>query len=265
MKSVVILLLGICVILNPACGQSSGDYFDSFDGVKIYYEVKGDGYPLLLVHGFTSDGESWKRGKLYDDLLREGYKVITLDMRGNGKSDKPHDLEAYKDDAEAKDIVLLMNRLHITSYHAVGYSRGSIIVSRLLVRDSRIRRAVLGGMGADFMNPEWPRRLMFYRALSNEPVEELQGMIKRIKDNGLDQEALACLQGAQPHTTAKEFSEVTQPVLVICGDEDKDNGSSEELASVIPHATHVTVAGNHGGVPRTQAFSDAILTFLKAQ
>jgi hypothetical protein len=60
--------------------------------------------------------------------------------------------------------------------------------------DSRIKKAVLGGMGADFTDPEWPRRKMFYRALMGESVPELEGAVKRVKENGLDQLALAYLQ-----------------------------------------------------------------------
>src|SRR5580765_7511267 len=114
------------------------NYFSSFDGTKIYYEVRGEGKPVLLVHGFIVNSNTWKRTALYPDLLNAGYKVIILDMRGNGKSDKPHDSTAYDNDAEAKDIMLLIDLLKIKQYSAVGYSRGSIITARLLVLDKRI-------------------------------------------------------------------------------------------------------------------------------
>src|SRR5436190_1260287 len=85
--------------------EDSGHFYISFDKTKIYYEVQGSGYPVILVHGFIVDGKSWKKTVLYTDLIREGYKVIRLDMRGNGRSDKPHTAEAYANDAEAKDIM----------------------------------------------------------------------------------------------------------------------------------------------------------------
>jgi len=62
-------------------------YLSSFDGTKIYYEVRGKGKPVLLLHGFIINGNSWKKAALYPDLLNAGYKVIIPDMRGNGKSD----------------------------------------------------------------------------------------------------------------------------------------------------------------------------------
>ena len=91
--------------------SDSGAYFKSFDNTRIYYEVKGNGEPVLLVHGFIVNGQSWKRTELYKDLLTAGYKVILLDQRGNGFSDKPHDSTAYDNDAEAKDIMALMKLL----------------------------------------------------------------------------------------------------------------------------------------------------------
>jgi pimeloyl-ACP methyl ester carboxylesterase len=80
----------------------SAQYFTSFDGVKIYYEVKGEGYPVVLIHGFSGTCQGWKKGKLYGDLLRSGHKVVMMDLRGNGKSDKPHTDEAYANNAEAR-------------------------------------------------------------------------------------------------------------------------------------------------------------------
>ena len=95
---------------NPV---DTGAYFKSFDSTKIYYEVRGTGDAVVLVHGFIVNGQSWKRTELYKNLLEEGYKVIILDQRGNGFSDKPHTTEAYENDAEAKDIMALMKKLKI--------------------------------------------------------------------------------------------------------------------------------------------------------
>jgi pimeloyl-ACP methyl ester carboxylesterase len=243
-------------------GKKPDQYFISFDGVKIHYEVSGDGFPVLLVHGFISDGQSWKKAEVFNDLIKAGYKVIVPDMRGNGKSDKPHTPEAYLKDAEARDLIGLMTALKIDSYHVVGYSRGSIITSRLLVMDSRINKAVLGGMGADFTDPEWPRRKMFYRALMGEPVPELEAMVKRVQDSGLDQLALAYLQNGQPSTSHEELGKIKQPVLVISGDRDNDNGSAEALAALIKTAQPVRVPGDHGSTRTSKEFSVEVIKFL---
>src|SRR6186713_165415 len=241
----------------------TGRFFTSFDSTKIYYEVRGSGDAVVLVHGFIVNGQSWKRTELYKNLLEEGYKVIILDQRGNGFSDKPHTPEAYENDAEAKDIMALMKKLKIKKYSAVGYSRGSIIVSRLLVLDKRIKKGVMGGMGAEFTNPEWPRRIMFYKALSGEPVPELAAMVENVKKQGLDQQALAYLQRSQPSTSKEELGKIKQPVLIICGDKDSDNGSAKELADLFKHPTYKITPGDHGGASRTKEFSMEVISFLQ--
>jgi predicted alpha/beta-fold hydrolase len=116
-------LLILFIICLPAVSQNvtsqnqniadTGRFFTSFDSTKIYYEVRGTGDAVVLVHGFIVNGQSWKRTELYKNLLEEGYKVIILDQRGNGFSDKPHTPEAYENDAEAKDIMALMKKLKI--------------------------------------------------------------------------------------------------------------------------------------------------------
>jgi pimeloyl-ACP methyl ester carboxylesterase len=259
-------------IINQAFGQDDSlsskfpihsGYFASFDGAKIYYETRGEGFPVLLVHGFISTSTSWKRTALYFDLLKQGYQVIVLDMRGNGKSDKPHDSTAYDNDAEAKDVIGLLGFLKIKKYNVVGYSRGSIITARLLVLDKRIKNAVLGGMGIDFTNPEWPRRILFYHALMGDSIPELKDMVASVKRQKLDQLALAYLQRAQPSTSKEELSKIKQPVLIISGDKDADNGSASELAKLIPNTTVDTVPGDHNHAAATAQFSNAVISFFK--
>ena len=268
----LLLLIPCFFLLNNVRAQTdslaskfpiNSNYFSSFDGTKIYYEVRGEGKPVLLVHGFIVNSNSWKRAALYKDLLNDGYKVIILDMRGNGRSDKPHDSTAYDNDAESKDIMGLMNLLKINEYSVVGYSRGSIITARLLVLDKRIKDAVLGGMGADFTNPQWPRRIMFYHALMGDSIPELKGMVEYVQQQKLDQLALAFLQRSQPSTSKEELSKVTQPVLVISGSEDSDNGSAAQLSKLLPNSTVANVPGDHNHASSTTEFSKEVISFLQ--
>ena len=245
-------------VVNP----SDSGYLVSFDSTKIYYEVYGNGFPVLLVHGFIANSQSWKRTALFDSLLASGRKVILVDMRGNGKSDKPHNDEAYINDAETKDLMLLITKLGINQYDVVGYSRGSIITSRLMVWDKRIRRGVLGGMGIEFTNPEWPRRIQFYHALISDTVPELHEMVQYIQQAGLDQQALALLQKYQPSTSILVLKTIKIPVLVIHGDLDNDNGSADQLALVFPYSEKAVVPGMHNQALQTPEFAQAVLSFL---
>ena len=243
--------------------------FTSFDGTKIHYETAGKGKPVVLVHGFISHGTFWKQTPLYQDLLKNGFCVINLDLRGNGKSDRPHELAAYQNDAEARDVMALAKFLKLGYYAVVGYSRGAIIASRLLVLDKSVRTAVLGGMGADFTNPQWPRREAFYRAFLNASVggalpEAARGAVEYARTSGADLVALAQMQGAQPSTSPEELGDLRQPVLVIAGDQDSDNGSAAELAGLLCNATYESVPGGvHNNTARLPAFSNAVVRFLK--
>jgi pimeloyl-ACP methyl ester carboxylesterase len=238
--------------------------FRSFDGTEIHYDVRGEGHPVVLLHGFIVDGSSWEATPLYHELLRRRFKVMTLDMRGNGRSDRPHDVAAYEHDAEARDIIGLTRALGVDHYAVVGYSRGSIIASRLLLLDTGASRGVLGGMGADFTDANWPRRQQFYAALTGEPVEGFEQLYEYLEKfgDGVDKKALALLQKAQPTTTPTELAGVQQPVLVISGDADFDNGSSAELARLLPRSTYRTVPGDHVGTMQTEAFAREVIEFL---
>jgi pimeloyl-ACP methyl ester carboxylesterase len=121
----------------------------------------------------------------------------------------------------------------------------------------------MGGMGAEFTNPEWPRRIMFYKALSGEPVPELENMVQNVKKQGLDLQALAFLQKAQPSTSKKELARIKQPVLVICGDNDTDNGSAKELSELLPHSIYKIVPGNHNNANHSKEFSAEVISFLQ--
>ncbi|MES2850319.1 MAG: alpha/beta fold hydrolase [Bacteroidota bacterium] len=256
-----LFLLFSCIVH----AQTDSGYFKSFDNTKIYYEVKGNGIPVLLIHGFTGTGNDWKNKMLFDSLLSNGFKVITVDLRGNGKSDKPKLPEAYANDAEAKDLVGLMQFLVADKYYALGYSRGSIILARVLVKDKNCKRAVIGGMGADFTDPQWPRRIGFYNALMNDTIKGYEGFRKYIAGKGLDPLILAYQQKEQPATSKEELSALTQPVLIICGNEDTDNGKGSDLQLLIPNSKFIAVPGDHNNTAYSAAFEKEALNFLKEQ
>lgn len=258
----VLLLTGLSITKITAQADSS-HFYRAADGTNIYYEVKGNGYPVVLVHGFIVTSSTWKKSPLYLDLLKNGYQVIIMDLRGNGQSDKPHTPQAYENDAQAKDIMGIISELGIKKYDVIGYSRGSIIAARLLVLDKRVHKTILGGMGAEFTNPEWPRRIMFYHALMGDSVPELKAMVQNVQKSGLDQLALAYQQKEQPATSKEALRKVKKDVLVICGDHDKDNGLGVELAALIPKAQFIEVPGDHNHAASTQDFASVALVFIK--
>jgi pimeloyl-ACP methyl ester carboxylesterase len=141
------LALACCLLVFPVAGRGAEDaYFDS-NGVKIHYVVEGRGEPVLLIHGFTSNIQGqWVAPGIFKALARD-YRVIALDNRGHGKSDKPHDPKQYGAEM-AEDAVRLLDHLKINKAHVVGYSMGGHITCKLLAtHPDRLLSATLGGSG----------------------------------------------------------------------------------------------------------------------
>lgn len=256
------ILLSVCIIQ----AQETHKTFHSFDKSAIAYIDEGEGEPVILIHGFISTGASWQKTAVKKELLNQGYRVIIPDLRGNGNSAKSHQPSFYDHDAEISDISALADHLKLSSYIAIGYSRGAIVLAKLLVTDQRISKAVMGGMGLDFTDPNWDRRMMFQKAFSGEelPNEVTKGAVEYAKSIGADLKILGLLQEFQPVTSIAQLQEIKTPVLVIAGDQDIDNGSPQALQENIKNATLIIVPGDHNGTYKTQIFADKVLMFLKS-
>jgi len=119
----------------------------SFDsgGVKIHYLDEGKGEPVVLIHGFLVNKEiQWVLPGIVKTLAKD-YRVIALDCRGHGKSDKPSDPKKYGREM-VEDVVRLLDHLDIKKAHIVGYSMGAVITGKLLAtHPDRVLSATLGG------------------------------------------------------------------------------------------------------------------------
>ena len=95
-------------------------------GVRIHYQVEGEGPPLVLQHGGIDSIESWYELG-YVDALKTAYQLILIDARGHGTSDKPHDVHAYGLQWVADDIRTVLDEQHLPKAHFWGYSMGGWI------------------------------------------------------------------------------------------------------------------------------------------
>lgn len=104
--------------------------FISNDGVRVHYQVEGSGQPLVLYHGLTGSGDRW-RDTGYVAGLRDHYRLILLDARGHGLSDKPHDPAVYNRRLQAGDVVAVLDDLDIPTAQFWGHSLGGNIALTL--------------------------------------------------------------------------------------------------------------------------------------
>ena len=122
-------------------------------GISIHYRVEGSGPPLVLVHGITDSSETWyERG--YVAALKPNYRLVVIDARGHGQSDKPHDPPSYAPEKLASDIVAVLDDLGITTAAYWGYSRGGW-TGFALARQAldRVACFVIGGASASTALP----------------------------------------------------------------------------------------------------------------
>ena len=121
----------------------------SSDGIEIAYIDEGEGDPILLIHGFASNVTvNWIDTGWMRTLTRASYRVIALDNRGHGQSQKLYDEKYYGAPLMAEDARRLLEHLNIKQAHVMGYSMGARITAFLLKNDAHlVRSAVFGGYG----------------------------------------------------------------------------------------------------------------------
>src|SRR5205085_6565387 len=117
------------------------------NGVKLRYQIEGQGEPVLLIHGFTANIEiQWGLPGIIAALSKD-HQVICYDCRGHGRSGKPHDPKQYGMEM-VEDAIRVLDHLKIQKAHVVGYSMGAMITCKLLVtHPDRLLSATLGGAG----------------------------------------------------------------------------------------------------------------------
>jgi pimeloyl-ACP methyl ester carboxylesterase len=244
--------------------------FASFDDASLAYESSGDGPPVLLLHGFAADSmANWVRPHVVEALVAAGRRVIALDARGHGQSDKPHNPAAYSDDAMIRDAQALLDHLGIDRVDVCGYSMGAMTTYALVAREPRARSAVLGGVGGGLGGRALAERAprIAEGLLADEPgtiTDPVGKAFRAFADStGADRQALAAIQRSS-RPRLPEGTAITVPTLVIAGDRDTLVGSPNDLAARIPGATVRVVSGDHLTAVFDPAFREAIVDFLAA-
>ncbi len=118
---------------------------ENSDNIDLYYEDHGSGQPVVLIHGYPLSGASWE--KQVPALLDAGYRVITYDRRGFGKSSQP--TEGYNYDTFAADLQKLITHLNLEQFALVGFSMGGGEIARYFGKygsDGVSKAVIIGGV-----------------------------------------------------------------------------------------------------------------------
>lgn len=253
----------------------------SLDGAGIYYEVHGEGQPLMLVHGGIASHTMWK---YQVEDLSKSFRVITCDLRGHGESDKG-DPSTYSMKLFAEDLMGLAEKLGIEKTHLVGYSMGGLVAAQFAVDyPHRLHTLVLGGTPTK-MPPavfSWLTRLtprfmigrmarltvprLAYDPKGKVAEEAIELMIKWFSQAGKTvMNAVEKAGRAYLKKLPTELSSISVPVLIVCGEKDS-LANGEELHRLIPSAKLVIVerAGHYLPVERPEVFNRIISDFCVA-
>ena len=242
--------------------------FASFDRAELAWHELGEGRPVVLLHGFFSDAETnWIKYGHAAAITARGFRVILPDLRAHGASAKPHDAAAYPLDVLARDGLALIDHLGLTDYDLGGYSLGARTTVRMLAMGATPRRAIVSGMGYEGVTSVG-QRIDFFRRVLTEPGFERGtpewGAQAFLKTTGGDAAALVHLLDTFVSTRDAELARIETPILVLCGAEDRDNGSAEALAAALPQARYHQVPGNHMSAVLKPDLGQAIADFLAA-
>jgi len=239
----------------------------SFDGAEIAVHRLGAGRPVVMLHGlFSSAQMNWVRFGHAQKLADAGFEAIMPDLRAHGESAKPHDPAAYPPGVLSKDAAAVVATLELEDYDLVGFSLGARTAARAVIDGLTPRRLVLGGMGLEGLSGWSGRSAFFIDAIDRfdeiergDPAFMAVSFMKTMK---IDRVAARLLLQSVEDAAPAELAKIAMPTMVLCGDEDHDNGSAANLAEALPDVRHVEIPGTHMGSVTEGAMGDALVEFL---
>ncbi len=244
-------------------------FFDS-DGIRIHFKDVGSGDPILLIHGFASNiFMNWDYPGWTDLLVKSGMRVIALDNRGHGDSQKIHDPGVYGAPTMAEDARGLLDHLEIEKADVMGYSMGARISAFLaLNHPERVGHLVFGGLGYGMIegvgDPE-----PIAQALEAESIDDVQHQSGRAFRQFAEQtksdrlSLAACMRSSRQKIRSDQVAGIRSPVLVAVGTRDAIAGSARDLAALIPNASVLDIPDrDHMVAVGDKVFKRGVLDFL---
>lgn len=241
-------------------------------GVDIAVYEQGEGTPVLLIHGFASSAAAnWYEPGWVRFLSEAGFRVISVDNRGHGRSAKLYTPDLYTAPIMAKDAAAVIEQLGIGPVHVMGYSMGARVTAFLVMQSPElVRTAVLAGL-AENMIKGVPGSEVVAEGLEADSLEDVsdpQGRAFRMfaDRTGSDRLALAaCMRATRQKISESELGAIQCPVLVAAGTEDDIAGEIEPLQRAIPGSEALPIPRrDHMRAVGDKVYKDGVLRFLKS-
>jgi pimeloyl-ACP methyl ester carboxylesterase len=239
-------------------------------GVEIAFSDEGQGAAILLIHGFASNGRvNWQATGWVKVLLEAGFRVICIDNRGHGDSEKIYDSALYSAPLMAGDAARLLDHLQVPQAAVMGYSMGARIAAFLtLQHPEKISCAVFAGL-AERMILGVPGAEAIAEGLLAAHVREVLDPGARsfrifAENTKSDLKALAaCIRSSRVKIKQEALGKIACPVLVVAGELDSVSGPVQPLVDLIPGALGLTLPQrNHMNAVGDLQFKQAVLSFL---
>lgn len=244
------------------------------NGVNIYYDVHGDGPPLLLTHGYSSTSAMW-HGQV--DALARNHRLILWDMRGHGQSDYPDDPKAYSEALTVGDMASILDAVGAKRAIIGGLSLGGYMSLAFYRTHPERARALLiidtgPGFRKDDAREAWnARALATADRLDREGLDVLKSATReRAAASHRNAKGLAlAARGMLTQRDARVIEllpDIKVPCLIVVGADDTPFlAASDYMAAKIPGAQKIVIpaAGHAVNIDQPKAFVDAVEPFLK--
>lgn len=243
------------------------EFHTGLGGAQLAVHRMGQGRPVILLHGLFSSAEvNWIRYGHAALIAAAGFEVIMPDLRAHGQSDASQEPSDYPHDVLVTDLEALVRGLGLSDYDLGGFSLGARTALKGVLAGLTPRRLVLGGMGLEGL-VKWGGRSDFFLDVidrfgtipRDDPAYFAQSFMKTMK---IDPVAARLLLHSIEGQGIADFSAVTMPTLVVCGTEDRDNGSPQALVEELPQGTLAEIPGTHMSCVSRRELGEAIARFL---
>jgi len=240
---------------------STSGQTEQVNGIELYYEIRGQGEPLVLLHGFSGSSSNW--GLVFEDAP-EGFQLITPDLRGHGRSTNPSGQFTFRQ--SSLDVFALLDRLDIKKFKAVGMSAGAKTLLHMATQQpARVEAMVLVSATPYF--PEQARAAMRQITAEGRTEEEWQ-LMRQWHKHGDEQIRALWRQGNafkdsydDMNFTPPYLSTITARTLIVHGDRDPlyPVNLALEMYTAIPGSyLWIIPNGGHGPI-----FGDMAKHFVK--